>query len=78
MADQSYYAREAQRCHDLAASAPDAKAARRWHRLADQYAVLAEELDAHIHHRAPILTAQPVQQQLQQQLQQQSRLRARP
>jgi len=70
MADETYYSREAQRCRDLAATAPDSKTARRWHRLGDQYAVLAEELDAYIHHRAPILTAQPIQQQ-------QGRLRAR-
>ena len=61
--DEGYYSREADRCRELAASAPDSKTARRWHKLADQYAILAEELDAHIHHRAPILTAQPVQQQ---------------
>jgi len=70
MADEEYYSREAQRCRDLAATAPDSKTARRWHRLADQYAVLAEELAAHIHGRAPILTAQPLQQQ-------QGRLRSR-
>ena len=63
MIDEGYYSREANRCRELAASAPDSKTARRWHKLADQYAILAEELDAHIHHRAPILMAQPVQQQ---------------
>ncbi|TMI99081.1 MAG: hypothetical protein E6G97_23255 [Alphaproteobacteria bacterium] len=63
MADHGYYSREADRCRELAASAPDSSTARRWHRLADQYAILAEELDAHIHHRVPILKAQPVQQQ---------------
>jgi hypothetical protein len=63
MVDEGYYSREADRCRELAGSAPDSKTARRWHKLADQYAILAEELDAHIHHRAPILIAQPVQQQ---------------
>jgi cytochrome c biogenesis factor len=63
MADEGYYRREAERCRELAASAPDTKTARRWHKIADQYAVMAEQLDAHIHHRTPILRAQPAQQQ---------------
>jgi hypothetical protein len=53
--DQGYYIREAQRCRELAATAPDSKTARRWKKLADDYSILAEELDAHIHHRPPIL-----------------------
>lgn len=59
----AFYRDEAERCRELAATAPDSKTARRWHRLADQYAVLAEELDAHINGRPPILMQQPVQQQ---------------
>ena len=51
--DGCYYIREAQRCRDLAATALDSKSARRWHKLADDYTILAEELDAHIHHRPP-------------------------
>lgn len=49
--DEGYYLREAQRCRELAVSAPDSKTAGRWHKLADEYATLADELDAHIHHR---------------------------
>jgi hypothetical protein len=60
--DEGYYLREAQRCQELAASAPDNKSARRWHKLADDYAILAERLDAHIHHRRARMP-QPVQQQ---------------
>ena len=60
--DEGYYYEEAHRCRELAATAPDANTADRWNRLADDYAILAEELDAHIHHRAPILR-QPLQQQ---------------
>ena len=52
--DEGYYIREAQRCRDLAATAPDSGRARRWHKLADDYSVLAEELDAYIHHRPPV------------------------
>lgn len=66
MGDGAYYRGEALRCREMAATAPDSKTARRWNRLADDYAVLAEELDAHIYHRAPILrtsTRQPIQQQ---------------
>lgn len=62
--DQGYYFREAQRCRELAATAPDSKTARRWNRLADDYTILAEELDAHIHHRTPLLRVpQRAQQQ---------------
>jgi len=62
--DEGYYIREAQRCRELAATAPDSKTARRWNRLADDYAILAEELDAHIHHRIPLLRVpQRAQQQ---------------
>jgi hypothetical protein len=49
-----YYIREAQRCRDFAAAAPDSQTASRWHKLADEYTVLAEELDAYIHHRPPL------------------------
>ena len=44
----------------------DSDIARRWHRLADQYAVLAEELAAAAAGRTPILRT-PMQQQQQQQ-----------
>ena len=67
MGTSDHYHAEARRCRDLAASAPNSKVARRWHKLADEYAVLAEELDAHINHRPSILRPptrqQPVQQQ---------------
>jgi len=58
----SYYRAEAERCRDLAAIAADADIARRWHRLADEYAVLAEELAAAEAGRTPILRT-PTQQQ---------------
>ena len=62
--DEGYYIREAHRCRELAATAPDSKTARRWHKLADDYSILAEELDAHIHHRPPMLhVPQRTQQQ---------------
>ena len=67
MGPSDHYREEAQRCRNLAASAPDAKTARRWHRLADEYAVLAEEIDASETGRPAILRTsmqrQPVQQQ---------------
>ena len=67
MADAGYYRAEAERCRDLAAMSVDSDIARRWHRLADQYAVLAEELAAAEAGRTPILRTpmqqQPVQQQ---------------
>ena len=68
MTDAAYYRAEAERSRELAATAPDANTARRWNALADDYATLAEELDAHVHHRAPILRSairQPIQQQQQ-------------
>jgi hypothetical protein len=45
----------------------DSDTARRWHRLADQYAVLAEELAAAEAGRTPILRTSSMQQQQQQQ-----------
>ena len=67
MGPSDRYREEAQRCRNLATSAPDAKTARRWHRLADEYAVLAEEIDASETGRPAILRTsmqrQPVQQQ---------------
>lgn len=48
----------------------DSNIARRWHRLADEYAVLAEELAAAEGGRAPLLRT-PMQQQQQPQQQQQ-------
>jgi len=65
MADGGYYRNEAQRCRDLAVTATDSKTARRWHKIADQYAILAEELDAHLSGRPPLLQQQPQQQQQQ-------------
>ena len=62
--DAFYYIREAQRCREIAAKTLDSKSARRWHKLADDYTILAEELDAHIHHRP---TAFPMRQHVQQQ-----------
>ena len=57
MAVSSYYRAEAERCRDLAGIAADPDIARRWHRLADEYAVLAEELAAAEGGRTPILRA---------------------
>jgi hypothetical protein len=64
MADYDHYVREARRCRDLAAASADAYAARRWNKLADDYAALAEQLDARIRYR-------PARRHLPQQLQQQ-------
>ena len=62
--DEHYYVREAQRCRELAAKALDSKSARRWDKLADEYTILAEELNAYIHHRPPALhMPQRIQQQ---------------
>jgi hypothetical protein len=55
MGSVSRYREEADRCRNLAASSSDAAAARRWNRLADEYAVLAEELAAAKAGRVPIL-----------------------
>ena len=67
MASAGYYRNEAKRCRDLAASAADGETAKRWHRLADEYGVLAEEFDRAETGRPAILRTpmqrQPVQQQ---------------
>lgn len=41
-----HYVREADRCSELGASAPNATVAERWRSLADQYIVLAEAIAA--------------------------------
>lgn len=74
MANVSYYRAEAERCRDLAAMTVDPDMAQRWHRLADEYAVLAEELAAAEAGRTPILRTY-MQQQVQQQ--QQNRMEER-
>ena len=51
----SRYREEADRCRQLAASSVDAATARRWNRLADEYAIMAEELAAASAGRVPIL-----------------------
>ena len=67
MSDVAYLRDEAQRCRDLAVSALDSELAKRWHQLADRYAVLAEQRAASETGRAPLLRMpveeQPVQQQ---------------
>jgi hypothetical protein len=67
MTDAGTYRKEAQRCRDLAAAATDSEIARRWHRLADEYAILAEQLDASDTGRTPLLRMplkpHPAQQQ---------------
>ena len=55
MTDAGTYRNEAQRCRDLAGVATDPEIARRWHRLADEYAILAEQLDASDTGRTPLL-----------------------
>jgi hypothetical protein len=64
MATTSYYRAEAERCRDLAEIAADPEISRRWHRLADEYAVLAEELAAAEGGRKAILRT-PIKPQLQ-------------
>jgi hypothetical protein len=64
MADYDHYVHEARRCRDLATAARVSKSARRWNKLADDYAALAEQLDARIRYR-------PARRHLPQQLQQQ-------
>jgi hypothetical protein len=67
MADSKYYRAEALRMLDWAASAADPKAARRWRRLAEEYLVLADQIEAKGTGRAPFLAVpmqrQPAQQQ---------------
>jgi len=46
-----HYVREAERCCELGASAPNATTARRWRALADQYIVLAEAVAARTRRR---------------------------
>ena len=67
MADSSYYRAEAMRFLDWAASAADAKIARRWRRLAEDYVVLADQLDAKASGRAPFLQPRAQRQLVQQQ-----------
>ena len=55
MSDAKHYRDEAFRCRELAMTSRDPATARHWQRLADQYAVLAEELDASAAHRTPLL-----------------------
>jgi len=62
MSDAAYYRGEAQRCRELAASAPDSNVTRRWHQIADEYTILAEELAAHSSGRPPILCTAMQQQ----------------
>jgi hypothetical protein len=64
--DSDYYRAETERCRELAAAVPGTEFARRWRELADQYAILAEEVDAAETGRVPILRM-PVQQAHQQQ-----------
>ena len=66
MSDAAYYRAEARRVLDWAEMAADPEVARRWRRLAEDYATLAEQLEAANTGRAPILgkpIRQPVQQQ---------------
>ena len=46
MDEAEHYVNEAQRCRDLAGNAPNARLARRWNELADQYIILAEAIAA--------------------------------
>jgi hypothetical protein len=64
--DSEYYRAETERCRELAAAVPGTEFARRWRELADQYAILAEEVDAAETGRVPILRM-PLQLQQQQQ-----------
>ena len=59
--DSEYYRSEVERCRELAAAVPGTEFARRWRALADQYAILAEEVDAADTGRVPILRM-PMQQ----------------
>lgn len=67
MGNSNYYRTEAERCRDLAAMSVDSDIAKRWHRLADEYAVLAEQLAAAEGGRTPILRTPMQQQSVQQQ-----------
>jgi hypothetical protein len=62
MANANHYRAEAERCRDLAAMSVDGQIAKRWHRLADDYAILSEELAAAEAGRTPLLRG-PMQQQ---------------
>jgi len=66
MSDASYYQAEALRFLEWASITADPAIARRWRRLADDYIILAEQLDAASTERPPMLAPiqrQPVQQQ---------------
>jgi hypothetical protein len=67
MANADFYRGEAERCRELAATSLDFDTARRWRRLADEYAVLAEELQASEAGRVPLLRMPMQQQPIQQQ-----------
>ena len=66
MSDAAYYKAEALRFVEWASVTADPAIARRWRRLADDYIILAEQLEAASTGRPPILAPvkrQPVQQQ---------------
>jgi hypothetical protein len=56
MAEAPYYRSEAKRCRELAYTAKDRAAAQHWHKIADEYALLAEEIDARSADRPSTLT----------------------
>ena len=66
MSDVAYLRDEAQRCRDLAMTALDSELAKRWHQLADRYAMLAEQRAAYETGRAPLLRMPVAQQPVQQ------------
>jgi hypothetical protein len=64
MPDAAFYRAEAKRCRNLAVSANDAVAAKHWHQMADEYALLAEKMDDVKAHRTPTLTTRAARQLL--------------
>jgi len=62
MPDAANYRAEAKRCRNLAMSAKDAVAAQHWHQIADEYALLAEQMDDVKAHRTPTLTTSAARQ----------------
>ena len=67
MSDAAYYRDEARRFLDWAEQAADPVMARRWQNLADDYATLAEQLDAQDTGRTPLLQPRPQRQPIRQQ-----------
>jgi hypothetical protein len=67
MSNAAHYRAEALRMLEWARTSPEGEMARRWRQLAEEYATLAEELEARKTGRPPMLRSSMQQQPAQQQ-----------